>query len=152
MTPSRLSQPCAEVSLLTPSSSNNNTTNNDYSAAIARLFVLLCSVRRRLWRLLHYQQEQTNTNTFAWVIDLYLPTFLTAFSCYWQHKHKGRRITFHSQSTFSLFVSLCLSPLVSLSLSAHAICLNKTGQTMVLLISAIFLSLQISGDNIITPI
>lgn len=77
---------------------------------LAPLFVLLLwGVRHRPWRLLCYQQECTNTNTFAWVIDLYLPTFLTAFSSYWQYKHMGRRITFHLQSTFSLFVSLSVS-------------------------------------------
>lgn len=84
---------------------------------LAPLFVLLlCGVRHRPWRLLCYQQECTNTNTFAWVIDLYLPTFLTAFSSYWQYKHMGRRITFHLQSTRSLFLSLSLSP-CSFSLS-----------------------------------
>jgi len=70
---------------------------------LAPLFVLLLpGVRHRPWRLLCYQQESTNTNTFAWVIDLYLPTFLTAFSSYWQYKHTGRRITFHLQSSLPL--------------------------------------------------
>lgn len=119
---------------------------------LASLFVLLLrGVRHRPWRLLCYQQECTNRNTFAWVIDLYLPTFLTAFPSYWQYKHMGRHITFHSHSTFSLFVSLAhlFILFLRLCLSASAICLNKTGQTMVLLISAIFLSLQISENNII---
>lgn len=128
--------------------------------ALAPLFVLLLwGVRHRPWSLLCYQQECTNTNTFAWVIDLYLPTFLTAFSSYWQHKHIGWRITFHLRSADSFSFCLShptLSPLPNLSLSprlpALTICLNKTGQTMALLISAIFLSLQISEDNIIRPI
>lgn len=78
------------------------------------LFVLLLwGVRHRPWRLLCYQQECTNTNTFAWVIDLYLPTFLTAFSSYWQYKHIGWRITFHLQSSLSLFVFPPLPCLIS---------------------------------------
>lgn len=77
---------------------------------LAPLFVLLLrGVRHRPWRLLCYQQECTNTNTFAWVIDLYLSTFLTAFPSYWQYKHMGRRITFHLQSTLSPFLSPSLS-------------------------------------------
>lgn len=83
---------------------------------LAPLFVLLLwGVRHGPWRLLCYQQECTNTNTFAWVIDLYLPTFLTAFFSYWQYKHMGRRITFHLQSTLALFLSLSLSHARSLS-------------------------------------
>lgn len=127
----------------------------------APLFVLLLrGVTRRSWRLPCYQRDCANTNTFSWVIDLYLPTFLTAFSSYWQYKHFGWSITFqyrahslafgpphpaiHSPRPCLISVSLCLASL--------AICLNKTGQTMVLLISLVFLSLQISGDNIIRAI
>lgn len=66
------------------------------------------------WRLLRYQQERTNTSTFAGVIDLYLPTFLTAFSSYWQHKHVGWGITFHlrssSLSPFCLYLCLARPP------------------------------------------
>lgn len=60
------------------------------------------------------------------------------------------------QSTLSCFLSPpTLHPSlisVPLCLALLAICLNKTGQTMVVLISLIFLSLQISGDNIIRAI
>lgn len=60
------------------------------------------------------------------------------------------------QSTLSCFWSPPPSqpltpPMPDLCVSL-AICLNKTGQTMVLLISLVFLSLQISGDNIIRAI
>lgn len=82
---------------------------------LAPLFVLLLWGVRHGPCLLCYQQECTNTNTFAWVIDLYLPTFLTAFFSYWQYKHMGRRITFHLQSTLALFLSLSLSHAHSLS-------------------------------------
>jgi len=63
--------------------------------------------------------------------------------------------TTHNLSFTEHFLSFCLSVSLvrsfpqSVCLSAIAICLNKMGQTMVPLISAIFLSLQISEDNII---
>lgn len=126
--------------------------------ASAPLFVLLLRrVTRGSWRLPCYQRDCANTNTFSWVIDLYLPTFLTAFFSYWQYKHFGWSITFQYRAHSLAF---CPPPLtlhpslisVPLCLALLAICLNKTGQTMVVLISLIFLSLQISGDNIIRAI
>lgn len=87
---------------------------------LAEIFVLLLrSVKRGC-----YQRECTNTNTFVRVIDLYLSTFLTAFSSYWQYKHTGQSVTFHLPSR----LSLSLSPSLFLSLAAFslAICLNNT--------------------------
>lgn len=124
----------------------------------APLFVLLLrGVTRPSWRLPCYQLDCANTNTFSWVIDLYLPTFLTAISSYWQYKHFGWSITFQYRAHSLAFcppnppTHPCLISL-SLCLASLAICLNKTGQTIVLLISLVFLSLQISGDNIIRAI
>lgn len=64
----------------------------------------------------------------------------STLSCFWSPPHPA----IHSPRPCLISVSLCLASL--------AICLNKTGQTMVLLISLVFLSLQISGDNIIRAI
>lgn len=98
VTPRRLSPPCAEIPSSFPAAANNN----DYSGASPHYLCYCCGVSDTWpWSLPRYQQEYTNTNTFAWVIDLYLPTFLTAFSSYWQHKHIGWRITFHLRSARS---------------------------------------------------
>lgn len=121
--------------------------------ASASLFVLLLrGVTRGSWRLPYYQQDCANTNTFSWVIDLYLPTFLTAFFSYWQYKHFGWSITFQYRAHSLAFCPPLPKSDLSACVSRFTICLNKTGQTMVLLISLIFLSLQISEDNIIRAI
>lgn len=115
---------CHSHVLRSPLISSSNNSNDCCSTRPTICVIVRCQTQ--LWRKLCYQQECTNTNTFAWVIDLYLPTFLTAFPRYWQYKHMGRRITFHSQSTFSPRLSSPQSVVLSLS-AALAICLNKNG-------------------------
>ena len=122
---------------------HRNNNNNDYSKG-AYYLCYCCAMMSATAApdvSCAISGKPTNTNTFASVIDLYLPTFLTAFSSYWQCKHMGQSITFHLQSSLSLSLSPPIALPLSLSVSfagsiarslalpsalcALAICLNK---------------------------
>lgn len=137
-------------------SSTNN--NNDYSSASPTICVIVvgCQTQNLTFAMLSagvYKYKHICLSYWP-LSPHFLDSLLQLLTI--QTHGKMHNLSFTEHSLYLSF-AFCLSPSpllvlsLSLCLSVLAICLNKMGQTMVLLISAIFLSLQISEDNIIRP-
>lgn len=132
------------------STSNNS---NDYSSSRPTICVIVwCQTQALTFAVLSagvYKYKHICLSYWP-LSPHFLDSLLPLLTIQTHGTTRNLSFTEHFLSSFS---PLSLSQTVSFALSAAlAICLNKTGQTMVTLISAIFLSLQISWDNIIRAI